>query len=151
MSEMLGNQYFMARNYFAAESELGYSLAIDPTNKSILKRITVCYTQTGKIDKALNTFLSLISNDIDFVANTDPVSEDCPCQELITKLQSSDKINFNPLDYYLAMGILWFYCDSQESYSFFKSAFAMRPSDARIKQCLRLINEYISKGNTGEN
>ena len=67
MSEMLGNQYFLARKYSLAAEQLEKALFNDPGSKGIRRKLVVCYTQTGDIDKALQLFLSLIKEDIDFV------------------------------------------------------------------------------------
>ena len=78
-SEMLGNQYFLARNYESAAKNLQYALNIDPLNKAVRKKLVICYSQTGEIQKALNVFYNLIEEDIDYLINTDIVSDDCPC------------------------------------------------------------------------
>ena len=60
MSEMLGNQYFLARNYDGAAHELAGALLKDAKNKFIKRKLIVCYNQIGQIQKALELFLSLI-------------------------------------------------------------------------------------------
>lgn len=77
-SEMLGNKYFLARNYRGAAQNLQYVLSQNPINKAARKKIIICYTQTGEIEKAFENFYSLVAEDISFIINTDPVADDCP-------------------------------------------------------------------------
>ena len=67
MSEMLGNQYFLARNYSRSASELYKALKSDVRSKPIRRKLVICYTQIDEIGKALDTFISLIKEDVDFV------------------------------------------------------------------------------------
>ena len=69
MSEMLGNQYFLARNYSGAAQELEKVLREDSKNKAIRRKLIVCYTQIGEIQEALSLFLSLAKEDIGFIIN----------------------------------------------------------------------------------
>ena len=71
MSEMLGNHYFLVRNFISAKSIYENIYKKDSTNKSIKKKLTICYVTTGEVDNALNLFLSQIKDDIDFVITTD--------------------------------------------------------------------------------
>jgi len=78
MSEMLGNQYFMARNYFAALSELEKVFEKNPTNKSLKRKLIICYTQTNDLEKALILFNELVEEDIEFIIEADAIKDDCP-------------------------------------------------------------------------
>jgi tetratricopeptide (TPR) repeat protein len=63
-SEMLGNKYFLARNYENAAMNFQHTLQIDPINKSVKKKLIICYTQIGNIQKAFENFYQLVKEDI---------------------------------------------------------------------------------------
>ncbi|NIA30446.1 MAG: hypothetical protein GWP06_11115 [Actinobacteria bacterium] len=142
MSEMLGNQYFIARNYWGAAEELEEALVSDPRNKMIRKKLIVCYNQTGKIRKALDVFQSLVRDDIDFIINTDPVEDDCPCGELVydaEKLLSEDRQSVDTL---LRLGMLWLFCDKKKSREYFEKALKAEQNSTAIKTVLTALSSH---------
>lgn len=143
MSEMLGNQYFMTRKYYEAESELEETFQGLLYSKQIKKKLIVCYTQTGKINKALDYFYDLLKEDVAIIANTDPVLDDCPCYELVENIEQLNLYDEHSLDFYLLQGIIWSYCDIEKALKFFESAKSMDPSDNKIHGVIKLINEYL--------
>jgi Tfp pilus assembly protein PilF len=48
MNEMLGNQYFMARNYLGAANVFQEVLKEDPSNINARKKLIIAFTQIGK-------------------------------------------------------------------------------------------------------
>ena len=143
MSEMLGNQYFLSRNYVNAAKNLQYALDIDPSNKAIRKKIIICYSQTGEIQKAFNVFYNLIVEDIDCIINTDIVADDCPCPDLVKHYGKIFPYEENSIDLKLMLGILWLYCEVQTSLNFFKSVLEEHPNDERLKSISSMIEEKI--------
>lgn len=145
MSEMLANQYFLVRNFISAKSLYENILEKDPLNKSVKKKLTICYVTTGEIDKALDVFLSLIKEDIDFVINTDIKSEDCPCPELISQIENQEKLFNDEKDKITALGILWLYCSLDNSFEYFKKAELNNPDDKRISEIKAILtNKLVS-------
>ena len=145
MSEMLGNHYFLVRNFISAKSIYENIYKKDSTNKSIKKKLTICYVTTGEVDNALNLFLSQIKDDIDFVINTDIHSEDCPCPELISQIEDDEKLFENEIEKNTALGILWLYCSLEKAIEFFKKAEVKNPDDHRFKEINSIIvNKLIS-------
>lgn len=141
MSEMLGNQYFLARNYDDAVFELEGALSKDGKNKLIKRKLIICYNQIGQITKALDLFLSLIKEDANFIINIDPVADDCPCPELVYKYEKdSDKIN--AIDPLLRLGMLWLYCDVERSLAYFDKAHETSPNNPLVKSILSILNKY---------
>lgn len=140
---MLGNQYFMTRKYYEAESELEETFQGLLYSKQIKKKLIVCYTQTGKINKALDYFYDLLKEDVGIIAKTDPVLDDCPCYELVEKIEQLNLYDKHSLDFYLLQGIIWSYCDIEKALNFFESAKSMDPSDNKIHGVIKLINEYL--------
>lgn len=145
MSEMLANHYFLVRNFNSAKSIYERILGKDLANKSITKKLIVCYVTTGEIGKALDFFLPLIQADIDFIINTKTDSEDCPCPEIISEIENQEKLFKNEVEKAAALGMMWLYCSLEKSIEFFKKAEVKNPDDNRIKEINSiLINKLIS-------
>ncbi|MCF8239965.1 MAG: tetratricopeptide repeat protein [Melioribacteraceae bacterium] len=149
MSEMLGNQYFMARKYADAELELEPVLMENSDNNSTKRKLIICYTQTGKIDKALNLFFELVTNDIDFITSADPVLDDCPCPELVSEIEKIEELNTDSFDYHVLFGMIWLYCDADKSLYYFKKANAIRSENTMIPKIVTKIYNYINKSKKG--
>lgn len=138
-SEMLGNKYFLARNYESAALNFQHTLKSDPINKSVRKKLIICYTQIGQIQKAFENFYILCKEDIDFIMKTDVVADDCPCAELTEKYGNKLPYENGSLDTKLMLGMLWLYCDSKKSLDFFKRILVELSGDSRIKEIISLI------------
>ena len=141
---MLGNQYFIARNYTAAETELEKSLKEQPDNKHLKRKLIICFTQTGKVTKALELFTSLIQEDIDFVINADEVNDDCPCEEIVRNIEDKNSGEEIELDDIIVLGILWLYCDVEKSLSYFEDVYRNDSNIDKINVCIRIIKDYIN-------
>jgi hypothetical protein len=149
-SEMLGNKYFLARNYQGAAKNLQYVLSEDPINKSARKKIIICYTQTGEIKKAFDNFYTLVKEDINFIINTDPVADDCPCPELVAKYGKIFPYENDSFDMKLMLGMLWLYCDVNKSSEIFGDL-TKKSTDLRIKEVLSLIGRNKKSINKNTN
>ena len=150
-SEMLGNKYFLARNYSSAAENLQYVLTKDPINKAARKKIIICYTQIGKIDQAFDNFYRLVKEDINFIINTDPVADDCPCPELIEKYGKLFPYENNSFDVKLMLGMLWLYCDVNKSSEFFDDLAENNSENTRLKEVLTLIESNKNSINKNTN
>jgi len=148
MDEMLGNHYFLSRNYGRAAQLLNKALRIDPKNKPIRRKLIICFAQTGRIDDALTVFLSLIKEDIDFIINTDPVDDDCPCPELVFEIEHGNINNNQSLDSLMVLGILWLYCNLHKSFEYFTQASNMDKNNKMIKSIMTLLNVRMEKEST---
>lgn len=142
---MLGNQYFMARNYFAAISELEEVFEKNPSNKSLKRKIIICYTQTNDLKKALILFNELVEEDINFIIDADPIKDDCPCPELVKELDNPHSTPYfaDKFDNLVCQGIIWLYCDVTKSYEFFKEARQLNDRNQIINSILHRIENYI--------
>lgn len=118
MSEMLGNQYFLARKFCEALNELEEAYLKDPRNKSIKKKLIICYIKTNQIDRAFSHFLELCKDDINFIINTDPIIDDCPCPDIIFELENAINSE-DPDKKNLSLGMLWLFCDVTISLKYF--------------------------------
>ena len=147
-SEMLGNKYFLARKYKNAAENFQHTLQADPINKSVRKKLVICYTQIGQIQKALENFYILVKEDVNFIMETDIVADDCPCPELIDKYRSVFPYEKDSFDLKLMLAMLWLYCDAKKSLEFFKRILIEEPSDLRMKEIVSSIEKNIKSTNT---
>lgn len=119
MSEMLGNQYFIARRYADALNELEKAIQKNPSLKSARKKLIICYLQTSKLDKAVKEFCDLVNEDVELILNTDPIRDDCPCPDIIYQMKNEMTMYHNN-DELIMLGILWLYCDINSSIAQFE-------------------------------
>lgn len=145
MHEMLGNQYFLARNYTEARNELELALKENPTSLSIKKKLIICHIQTGSIFRALDLFYEVVKENIFTIINTDPILDNCPCPEIIYELENS-LYSANSEVRTLSLGMLWLFCDIKESLKYFTT---LTSTDKRIQtiiEQLQLTIKQIERG-----
>lgn len=118
MNEMLGNQYFLARNYIQAQGELESALIQNPLNVSIKKKLIICHIQTNTISRALDLFIDVITQDIHSIIDTDPIFDNCPCPQLVLDMENSIDIKDED-ERKTALGMMWLYCDIVPAYKYF--------------------------------
>lgn len=143
-SEMLGNKYFLARNYNLAALNFQETLITDPVNKTARKKLIICYTQTGQIKKAFENFYLLAKEDINFIIDTDIVADDCPCAELTAKYGNVLPYENESVDLKLMLAMLWLYCSVEKSLKFFRQILIELPDDIRIREIISIIENKIS-------
>ncbi len=141
MNEMLGNQYFMARKYSEALSVYEECVQQDKSNNLIMKKMVICYTQVGKIQKAAELLYKIIQNNLDLILFTDPLKEDCPCDELAFNLETKYDKTLKSFDYLLALGVLWLYCDLNKSIEYFTEALQLKPDNKLINSILVILTK----------
>lgn len=151
MSEMLGNQYFMARKYDAALAEFEKCAHEGKSNKGIIKKTIICYTQVGKIEKAAELLNKLIDKDLEFILNTDPILDDCPCHELADNLEAKYDQAIKSFDYLLALSVLWLYCDIDKSISYFKKTLEIKSDNKLVISILAKLSNTKKRNIKGIN
>lgn len=139
MSEMLGNYHFLVRNYSSAIKPLEKLIEVEPGAKKAKKKLIVCYTQTDQLEKALNLFSDLIREDVDFIINTNPETEDCPCPHLTKDLESGLIERDDEYKLEVELGILWLYCDKEKSLEYFQKAAQQNPADKRFTSIIEIL------------
>lgn len=142
MSEMLANQYFMARNFSEAETEFLQCLTLEPGNMAARKKLIICNIQTGHLTEALVNFLILLHKDINLIIDTAKLRDDCPCPKIINHIE---EVNENPsrsIENLIALGILWLYCDRFKSEEYFHLAQLACPSDIKITEAYSIIKKF---------
>lgn len=150
MSEMLGNYHFLNRNYSFALQELENSYKEFPNNICAKKRLIICYTQTQNLDKALDLFVSLIKENIDCIIDTKPDEEDCPCADLVKNIESGKTKRSNQYELFIELGILWLYCDINQSLNYFIKARQLYQNEMRLQQIIQILTSKIKEQQQGE-
>jgi len=143
VSEMLGNQYFMARKYAEAAKILESVSKHDPKNKPARCKLVICYTQIGDINKALDLFIPLMKEDIDLLTKMDPIQDDCPCLDMVYELETKVDENQNSLDFLLVLGMLSLYCDLKKSIEYFSLAQKLDETNLVIRDVLSYLRSCL--------
>ena len=125
-----------------AAKELESALLKVPLSKEIRRKLIICHLQCSNINRALELFVPLIEEDIDFIVNSDPIYDDCPCPELVYDLEKQSTSYHDLLYYDLKLGILWLYCDINKSIHYFRKSATKNPV---AKKILSLLNAYQLK------
>lgn len=145
MSEMLGNQYFMARNYSAAKNELERCYINNPANKPVKKKLIVCYLQTNEFSKALEFFLFFLKNDIKFIIDTDPEKDDCPCPEIVQEIILSGLLETDPNTAKLKLAVIYLFIDVNKSFRLFDELKNDSVQLPIIEDALYYIRNYLNE------
>ncbi len=138
MSEMLGNQYFLARRYCEACLELEAEIRVNSENHRARKKLIICYIKTGQLAKALDNFYELVFSNYNSITATDLKKDDCPCLEIISEVSENSAAE-NSSEYYLKLGILWLYCDESESLRYLDKI----PNDDLLYNKIKEIKDQI--------
>ncbi|MBL1215318.1 MAG: hypothetical protein HND52_18270 [Ignavibacteriae bacterium] len=141
MSEMLANYHFINRKYCNAIPELEVELFKNPSNNINKKKLIICYTQSDNLQKAIDLFIDLLLQDIDLIIDTDVEYEDCPCPDLIAMLENKTIKRESELNLFIELGILWLYCDRNESVKYFLHARKLEPSNKSLNTILNLLQQ----------
>lgn len=140
---MLGNQYFMARNYLGAADVFQNVLLEEPKNLNATKKLIISLTQIGKYSKAFDLFTNFINENIDFILNTDPIKDDCPCAELVTNLETKNKFGNESITSLETLGILWLYCDINNSIQYFEKALVLNTNDPKLNSVITILRKKL--------
>jgi tetratricopeptide (TPR) repeat protein len=144
MSEMLGNQYFLARNFEKALQHFESALKVDAGNEKVQKKLIICYCEIGNVPGALDLFEKVVSNHIELIVETDIISEDCPCLELVKRMRWYEEVAATSFDYHCILGILNLYCKIYDSIKYFSRASELQPDNRQIRKILTKIKKYTS-------
>jgi tetratricopeptide (TPR) repeat protein len=143
MSVMLGNRYFIARQYEKAIALLEEALPNSSTPEKIKKKLVICYVQVGKIERALFHFHDLVRKDPKIIIDTDPYHDDCPCYEIIPTWEKKLKNEEQSQDYYESLGMLYLYCNKNRSIQYFEKALENTKFKTVISSILKIITEKV--------
>ncbi|MHB8339031.1 MAG: hypothetical protein ACYDEE_16570 [Ignavibacteriaceae bacterium] len=147
MSEMIGNQYFLVRQYNLAAKEFENSIHAEDYNVQILQKLIICYTMVNKPGKALNLFLSLINNNIDLIINQKNESINYPCKEIILRIENGEVGYEDDFTFFYVLGMLNFFCDLNNSLKYFQKANKINSKDIRITIIIKMLKKKLVKLN----
>lgn len=122
MSEMLGNRYFLARQFDKAIPYLEKALARNPEGDKIKKKLILCFIQTGQIERAFGLFSELIKKNPNIIIDTDIYYDDCPCNELIPEWEQKAQNSEKSLEYLETLAMLHLYCNVKKSRHYLEEA-----------------------------
>ena len=109
-----------------------------------MKKLIVCFSQTGEIDKALILFNRLITENIKILIDSSIQKDDCPCSELIPLLESKLPYTLNEQELKLRLGILWLSCDIKKSASIFEEIINNNNENIIVKEIHENLKEYLA-------
>lgn len=141
MSEMLGNHYFIARQFDKAAKHLEDALTVSQHADQIKKKLVICYIQIGQIEKALHYFYELVKKNPQIIIDTDPYWDDCPCYEIIPELENKKEVTDTLSDYALILGMLYLYCDVQKSIDYLKDYPGNQKNNRIIQAIIKKLSE----------
>lgn len=141
MSLMLGNRYFLDRDYARAIPLLEAAVGEDPGCLGAWKKLIIAHQQVGDLERALGCFEEIVSRDPRSIIDTDPDEEDCPCPELCTALEKRLPWSPDPCSVLLSLAMLEAYCDLSKSLRYFRRAIALRPAEERLARICRALEK----------
>ena len=148
MSEMLGNYFFLNQNYKSACEELENALKDDPSNNTIQRKLLLCYIKLGYIMDGYNLFCSIVKSNLDSIVHCCYKENPCPCLELIREFSNSKLESIEDKYYNMSLGILWLYCDIQNSIYYLNKAKIFCDSDDKLNEIINIITNYSKSINT---
>jgi tetratricopeptide (TPR) repeat protein len=145
MSEMLGNHYFLVRNYEAAIK--AYEKAFpDRLPKETIKKLIICHLANDNFETAKQLFRKLLLDDPHTIINTNVKKEDCPCPELIGDYESKLTSNSTVFDF-MRLAMLWLYCDAEISLKYFSKTKEITPKNNFVDETIKKIKSIINQTN----
>jgi tetratricopeptide (TPR) repeat protein len=143
MSEMLANHYFLSRNYQSALCEYENVLHKNSDNLLVKKRLIICYIQNGLLSNALNLFIDLLRRDSNIFVKSNGYRDYCPCRDLIFEFENKQTSGIDNYEVNLSLGILWFYCNANNSIEYFIQAEKLNPNQKKLNHVIRIISDTI--------
>lgn len=145
MNEMLGNYYFLIRNYEAAIKAFETAFS-DKLPDKIIKKLIICHLVNDNFETAKLLFSKLLANNPQILIKTDIKKEDCPCPELISDYESKITKNSTVFDF-IRLAILWIYCDAEISLNYFQRAKEITPENNFVDETIKKIKSFINQTN----
>jgi tetratricopeptide (TPR) repeat protein len=139
MSEMLGNRYFIARQFEKAYDNYQQALKEDLGNLKIKKKLVICSIQIGQIDQAMNYFYDILQIDPYLIIKTDPYLDDCPCPEIIPSWESKELNDLERNNICRILGMLYLYCDLNKSIEYFQNCMDKGKNRQKVMSILKIL------------
>jgi hypothetical protein len=148
MSEMLGNRYFLGRNFRSAALQYEDTLhKINTIDIEVVKKLIVCYTKVNRTDDALNYYYSLLKKIQYSTDNLIIENEDCPYKKIIEELIIEMELEGLQYSTSIKLGILNSYCSSTNGIKYFKKALEFSRNKKIIKQIINILEGKKHRSN----
>ena len=144
MSEMLGNRYFIARQFDKAMSYLEAALRENASSDKIKKKLIICYIQGGQTDRAFALFFELVSKNPRIISDTDVFYDDCPCFELLPSWQEKMNEAGDKSELVNILAMLYLYCDVKKSIAYFTKSMELNGGPPEIQTILEKLHKLKS-------
>ncbi len=141
MSEMLGNRYFLARQFDKAIPCLEEALQRNPDGYKIKKKLILCYIEVGQVERAFTYFHALVHYDPRVIIDTDAYYDDCPCCELIPNWERKRKQGAESVDIVKILGMLYLYCDLDKAIQLFNELLEQVDNPVKINSILTQLTK----------
>ena len=147
MCEMLGNHFFLLKEYDNAKHIYEELLNSSKFNISIKIKLILCLIATNKIKKAFSIFYDLIINNSWVLLNSDLVINKNICSEMIY----SSKKNINNFkkksDFFMVLGMLYAFVDTNYSIRYFRILKNITKNKNKYKYRNLILTILIIKNN----
>ena len=149
MSEMLGNRYFLGRNFRSAALQYEDTLhKINTIDIEVVKKLIVCYTKVNRTDDALNHYYSLLKKIQYSIDDLIIENEDCPYKKIIEVLIIEMELEGLQYSTAIKLGILNSYCSNTTGIKYFKEALGFSRNNKIIQE---IINIHEGKKHRSNN
>jgi len=132
MSEMLGNRYFLARQFSKAIPYLEEAVAQNPVADKMKKKLVICFIQVGQIEHAFSLFYELVQKNPHIISDTDVYYDDCPCGELIPVWERKWNVEKDSVECLEILAMLYLYCNVEKSREYFNQARDLSENPTKI-------------------
>lgn len=139
MSEMLANHYYMNHKYFEAARLYNDVLKHNVNNNDAKKKLIPCLIKLGEINKAFELFYDLIKHNSNLITKKNQ-TKNCPCLELLSEIENEQRTSLSIKEFYLALAILWSYCNIDNSIRYFELVQSLTPESKKFQEVLLLIS-----------
>ena len=141
MTLMLGNRYFLDRDYERAVPLLEAAVDDDPECLSARKKLVIAHVQMGNVDTALVHFEFVLRRAPRLIIDTNAEVEDCPCPSLCAVMESRLADAQDPFPVLVSLGVLETYCDLVKARQRLDRARSLRPRDERLGRLLAVLEK----------
>jgi hypothetical protein len=97
----------------------------------------------SKNKEALQLFYDLIKEDIKVITNTNIIEDDCPCPELITRIENITEPKLHHQSKLEILGMFWLYCDYNKSVQYFEKLHEFNPSEPIYAGILEVYKNFV--------
>jgi tetratricopeptide (TPR) repeat protein len=139
MEKMLGNQYFMARNFKEAFQYLARAHARAPGDIAVLRNLVICEVVVGRLPGALNHLLALLHAAPQVLHEGCLDVDGCPCPDILTQWSIHPPNELSQSAYLLSMGILALFCDRELAKAYLRQAQRLDPGNKALAEAINLV------------